>query len=133
VGERGREYHGMMRSSDLLPTLLAYAGNTIITNKIANLDGCNMEDAIKHDSESPRKEMLLELYAYGDYIFHGEYLHAYRDGGIKLVEGIVHDIYWCSESTLDRMNSTYTSYITPIGSFSFVRWNGCLVLDHSTI
>jgi hypothetical protein len=115
-----RKYYGLMHFSDWFPTLLSFAG---ISSKLfpVGLDGIDMSkqlalvpfttedgrDLLKLStssySESPRKEILLEMYYANESVFKQE-LVAYRIGDYKLVKGIVRDMNYYYESSGKLLN-----------------------------
>ncbi len=118
-----RVFHGLMHSSDWLPTLLSYA--QVSSAELPDgLDGFDFSDtlrAVGHQSvlsshnhsrqqtqpddddasaviysaqnstvsapNSPRSEILLEMYYETDFVF-GEQLQAYRLGDWKYINGV---------------------------------------------
>lgn len=96
----GGEFHGLMHSADILPTLLGYAGMPHAEKTIPGLDGFDFGEAIRGGArEGPRSEMLLELYNPNEFIFPNESLRSFRLGHMKLIEGLVRDPFMHFEST----------------------------------
>jgi hypothetical protein len=115
-----RKYYGLMHFSDWFPTLLSFAG---ISSKLfpVGLDGIDMSKQLalvpftagdgvdlrklttSSYSESPRKEILLEMYYANESVFKQE-LVAYRIGDYKLVKGIVRDMNYYYESSGKLLN-----------------------------
>ena len=99
-GDEGREFHGLMHSADILPTLLGYAGVSNIERSVPGMDGFDFGPAIRGGGqEGPRKEILLELYNPDEFVFVNETMRAYRIGEMKLIEGLVRDPFMHYEST----------------------------------
>lgn len=113
----GTEYYGMMHSADVLPTLLGYAGISNVSENVPYIDGYNMVNSIKNNISTPRIEMLLEMYDSDDFIFHSEYVYAYRIGDMKLIEGIVRDPHWYYESFTDHIKSSDNTFISLFGEY----------------
>lgn len=140
-----REYYGLMHCSDILPTMLSYAGISYdeLTKTVNNLDGYDFSQYFLSNTinKSPRNEVLLELYNKGECIFQNESMHSYLVGDIKLIDGIIRDPHFHYESKIDWMNSTdETSYTTTAQYLiRFLEWifgqgpfdNTRIVLTHS--
>jgi hypothetical protein len=139
-----REYHGLMHCSDILPTMLAFAGvsEDDLKTEVMNLDGYNFAPYFRSLTQmSPRSEVLLELYNKGECIFKNESMHSYLVGDMKLIEGIVRDPHHHYESRINWMNSTDPTFITSRAQLviRFLEWifdqgpfdNSRIVLSHS--
>jgi hypothetical protein len=129
----GVEYHGMMHFSDWLPTLSSLAG--ISSEKFPdNLDGFDFSSFLRSLShnisssassaeidvctsatgcESPRNEMLLEMYYPSEFVFN-ESLEAYRYGDYKLIKGIPRDINYYFESSGNYLNYSSPTFATRV-------------------
>jgi hypothetical protein len=119
----GLEYHGMMHFSDWLPTLSSFAGISF-ENFPSGLDGFDFSSVLQSFSqnltsstsissacESPRNEMLLEMYYPNEFVFN-ESLEAYRLGDYKLIKGIPRDINYYYESSGNYLNYSSPTFIT---------------------
>ena len=139
-----REYHGLMHSSDILPTMLGFAGvsEDYLKTEVKGLDGYDFGPYFRtFTQESPRSEVLLELYNKGECIFQNESMHSYLIGDMKLIEGIVRDPHHHYESHVDWMNSTDPTFVTSRAQIviRFLEWifgqgpfdNSRIVLTHS--
>ncbi len=109
-----REFHGLMHFSDWLPTLLGFAG--VDKSKYPNkIDGLDISQSLKQSetnpSESPRDEVLLEMYYPEEFLFK-QGLVSYRIGDYKLIKGIVRDSNYYRESYLDHLNISGASLLT---------------------
>jgi hypothetical protein len=118
-----RKYYGLMHFSDWFPTLLSFAG--VSSDQLPKgLDGYDMSkqlslvpftttpvseeketelEALVRESktaysESPRKEVLLEMYYANESVFKQEMV-SYRIGDYKLVRGILRDTNYYYESS----------------------------------
>eukprot|EP00602_Paraphysomonas_sp_CaronLab_P008113 CAMPEP_0185030054 /NCGR_PEP_ID=MMETSP1103-20130426/16788_1 /TAXON_ID=36769 /ORGANISM="Paraphysomonas bandaiensis, Strain Caron Lab Isolate" /LENGTH=625 /DNA_ID=CAMNT_0027565023 /DNA_START=171 /DNA_END=2048 /DNA_ORIENTATION=- len=112
----GREYHGLIHSADILPTIMGFAGAKDLSTSVDNLDGFDMGNALRSGThDSPRKEMLLELYNADEFVFRNESMKSYRIGDLKLVEGIVRDPHMHYESVVDCINSSDSTQVTKYG------------------
>jgi arylsulfatase A-like enzyme len=107
IGNKGRNWDGLMHISDWFPTLYSIAGGDAST--LPNLDGKDLSAALRTDAASPRTEMLVELYVPGEFSFADEQMWSYRRGNWKLILGDIRDPNWYFESTADHMNSTDVS------------------------
>ncbi len=77
-GLKEREYSGLIHSADILPTILSYAGVPFdqLSSQVTGLDGFDLTSSFRSNTnESPRKEMLLELYNEKECIFQDEKMH----------------------------------------------------------
>jgi arylsulfatase A-like enzyme len=116
TNSRVREYHGMVHVSDILPTLMGYAGVHDIHRTVTGLDGFNFGPYLRSGKhESPRSEIFLDLYRKGDFIFPKEALRAYIMGDMKLIEGNIRDPHRYFESSEDRMNCSDPTIWTYVG------------------
>jgi len=111
IGDKGRNWDGLMHISDWFPTLYTIAGGDAST--IPHLDGKDLSAALRTNDASPRTEMLVELYVPGEFAFPDEDMIAYRKGNYKLISGDLRDPNWYFESTADHMNSTDPSTVRP--------------------
>jgi arylsulfatase A-like enzyme len=106
IGDKGRNWDGLIHISDWFPTLYSIAGGDPTT--IPHLDGKDLSSALRTNAASPRTEMLVELYVPGEFQFPDEDMISYRKGNFKLISGDIRDPHWYFESTHDAMNSTDT-------------------------
>lgn len=98
VGEP-RVFQGLVHFSDWLPTILGFAGIEH-HHYPKGLDGIDLSSALKDSSNvdnSPRNEILLEMYYPNEFIF-SEGLVAYRIGDYKLIKGVLRDTNYYRES-----------------------------------
>uniref|UniRef100_A0A7S3PML2 Sulfatase N-terminal domain-containing protein n=1 Tax=Aplanochytrium stocchinoi TaxID=215587 RepID=A0A7S3PML2_9STRA len=124
LGRGPRTYKGLMHVSDLLPTFASAAGidKTVIDS--LKLDGHDQSDAIRKESDSPRKDVLLEMYygSEGDFFNVKEDVVAYRKGKWKLIKNtFMRDFHWYFEPENERLNNTDASLVTIVGE-SFIRF-----------
>lgn len=140
----GREYYGLMHSSDVLPTMLGFAGvsESSLKSKVVGLDGYDFGPYFRSSTtSSPRSEVLLELYNKNECIFKNESMHSYLLGDMKLIDGIVRDPHYHYESSIDWMNSTDPTFVTTRAQLviRFLEWifgegpfdNSRIVLAHT--
>jgi hypothetical protein len=122
-----REYWGLMHSSDIMPTLLSYTGLTAEELRLVSpdMDGMDISQSIRSGAnDSPRTEMLLELYESNETIFVDEFVRCYVMGDMKLLEGVLRDPLYYYESTIDRMNTTDITNTATYGEYAirFLEW-----------
>jgi hypothetical protein len=111
IPPQGKEYHGLMHCSDWLPTLLGYAGAS--SDSLGKVDGFDFGRYFRSGSnDSPRSDILIELFRFVDLDFPLALSRAYLMGDMKLIEGRLRDPHLYSDSTRDALNSTDKSYLT---------------------
>jgi arylsulfatase A-like enzyme len=122
-----QEFTGMMHFSDWLPTFLSYAG--VPPSRFPErLDGFDMTQSLRKfrnnfspassnnrtiSVESPRNEVLYEMYYPEEFIF-GEGLVAYRVGDFKLIKGIVRDTNYYYESSNSFLNYSNPNLLSKV-------------------
>jgi arylsulfatase A-like enzyme len=111
----GRRFDGLVHISDWMPTLLTLA-NVDPHNFPKNMDGMDISEHLKARpvsvvTDSPRKEVLLELVPSDNAVLISTDAFAYRIGDFKYIKGFPRDAHWYSEPRKDYLNSTDTSYM----------------------
>lgn len=115
-GIGGRINNNMMHLADWLPTLLAISNldNKDINNDLIT-DGYDLSNSIRNEVESPRKDVLTELYYEGESMHPNLWTVSYRKGNYKLIEGLLEDTNYYYESNDDKMNTTDLTWVATIG------------------
>lgn len=116
LGEPGKLYSGLFHVSDWLPTLSRYA-NISTSLMPANIDGLDQSESMKQNLSSPRTEIVFDLIDPEDSFF-SEGMISFRYGDIKIIDGLVRDTHWYSESSHYFMNSTDETWISIVGEMA---------------
>jgi arylsulfatase A-like enzyme len=88
LGNQKKDYNGLMHVSDILPTFMSLLQHKAHDNELTDLDGFDISISLKTSSQSPRKEVLLDIQS-ADEFFLNEKCEAYLMNDFKLIDGII--------------------------------------------